>query len=110
MPAQRGRPICACRPFARPHAGALIPERLRGPPRLPGVAEEKESARLEAFSDGVFAFAITLLVLDVGVPRFDHVPATRELLHAILEVRHAYFALLLTFATVYVMWMTHHAM
>jgi uncharacterized membrane protein len=25
-------------------------------------------------------------------------------------VRHAYFALLLTFATVYVMWMTHHAM
>src|SRR5205807_1445089 len=51
-----------------------------------------------------------LLVLDVAVPRFDHIPATRELLQHILELRHSYFALLLTFATVYVMWMTHHAM
>ena len=36
----------------------------------PGVreAEEKETSRIEAFSDGVFAFAITLLALDLKVP------------------------------------------
>jgi uncharacterized membrane protein len=71
---------------------------------------EKESARLEAFSDGVFAFAITLLVLGVAVPNARQAVSTRDVLHAILEARHAYFALLVTFATVYVMWMTHHAM
>jgi uncharacterized membrane protein len=74
------------------------------------VAEEKESTRLEAFSDGVFAFAITLLVLDIGVPRLGAGVSPQALLAAVLEVRHAYFALLVTFATVYVMWMTHHAM
>jgi uncharacterized membrane protein len=83
---------------------------LRAGAGLPSVAEEKESARLEAFSDGVFAFAITLLVLGVAVPSAKTASSTRDVLAAVLEARHAYFALLVTFATVYVMWMTHHAM
>ncbi len=38
--------------------------------------EEKETGRLEAFSDGVFAVAITLLVLTIKIPGVD-VPASQ---------------------------------
>ena len=37
------------------------------------VAEEKETGRVEAFSDGVFAIAITLLVLDIKVPQLESI-------------------------------------
>ena len=38
--------------------------------------EDKETGRLEAFSDGVFAVAITLLVLNIKIPGVD-VPASQ---------------------------------
>ena len=40
---------------------------VRGPNRWWGVAERGDTGRLEAFSDGVFAIAITLLIPDVRV-------------------------------------------
>jgi uncharacterized membrane protein len=64
----------------------------------------KETARLEAFSDGVFAIAITLLVLDLKTP------AQSPLLDALLAQWPVYVAYVLSFAFILVMWVNHHWM
>ena len=61
-----------------------------------------ESRRNEAFSDGVFAIAITLLVLDLRLPGGGTL--TRQLLH----VWPQYFAYVVSFLTMGIMWMNHH--
>jgi TMEM175 potassium channel family protein len=62
-----------------------------------------ESNRVEAFSDGVFAIVITLLVLDLKAP------ATRgAMLHDLLAQWPAYLAYLASFAYVGVIWINHH--
>lgn len=65
-----------------------------------------ETARVEAFSDGVFAIAITLLVLDLKVPR-DLAP-TASLTGALLRQWPSYFAYLTSFLTIGIMWLNHH--
>lgn len=67
---------------------------------------DKETGRIEAFSDGVFAIAITLLVLDVKVPKPEE---TTRLLPALLAQWPAYGAFLVSFLTILIMWMNHHA-
>src|SRR5215475_4195702 len=48
-----------------------------------GVAERGDTARLEAFSDGVFAIAITLLILEVRVEQSPEESLTAALHHAL---------------------------
>ena len=71
-------------------------------------AEEKETDRLEAFSDGVFAVAITILVFGITVPR--GLPPGQRLLPALLAQWPAFLAFLTSFATVGIMWINHHAL
>lgn len=68
--------------------------------------QTKETGRIEAFSDGVIAIAITLLVLDIRVPR--ELPEGARLLDALLAQWPSYFAFITSFATIGVMWMNHH--
>jgi uncharacterized membrane protein len=68
--------------------------------------DEKESGRLEAFSDGVFAFAITLLVIDLRVPA----TAGRTMLAGLLGEWPTFFALVTSFLTILIMWVGHHNM
>jgi uncharacterized membrane protein len=69
------------------------------------VEDHFETGRLEAFSDGVFAIAITLLVLDISVPpeEFD------DLLAGILDQWPSYLAYLTSFLTIGGVWLVHHA-
>jgi uncharacterized membrane protein len=60
--------------------------------------------RLEAFSDGVFAIAATLLIIEVGVAAHD-----RSLGDALLHSWPEYAAYAISFLTIGVMWVNHHA-
>ena len=63
--------------------------------------------RLEAFSDGVIAVAITLLVLNLGVPD----PAsTPHLAHTLGTKWPEYAAYAISFLTIGIIWLNHHAM
>ncbi len=70
-------------------------------------SQERETGRLEAFSDGVFAFAITLLVLGLKDPVSS---AGTSLFRGLLGEWPTFFAFLTSFATELIMWMNHHNM
>ena len=58
-------------------------------------------ARLEAFSDGVIAVIVTVLVLELKVPEMDGLPGMRLVLPTI-------FLYLLTFVQIGIYWVNHH--
>lgn len=62
------------------------------------------TARVEAFSDGVFAIAITLLVLEIGVPESDF----GDLWRGILDQWPSYLAFATSFLTIGAFWLLHH--
>ncbi len=73
------------------------------------LREEKETGRIETFSDGVFAIAITLLVLDIKVPHhIQSLPFYTRLIDALLQQWPAYLAYLISFVTILIMWVSHH--
>ena len=63
-----------------------------------------DTRRVEAFSDGVFAIAITLLVLDLTVPEFK----SGRLLHDLAHLWGAYIAYVSSFLYIGVIWLNHH--
>ena len=67
--------------------------------------DEKETGRIEAFSDGVYAIAITLLVLELKVPHGLDAPGLRA---ALVQQWPAYVAFLVSFLTIGIMWINHH--
>ena len=68
---------------------------------------EKETGRIEAFSDGVFAVAITLLVLDIHVPALGTLPPG-GLNAALLALWPTVGAYVVSFVTILIMWLNHH--
>jgi uncharacterized membrane protein len=70
--------------------------------RIPSSTSE----RLEAFSDGVIAIAITLLVLEIEVPDVED----GGLIDALAENWPSYVAFILSFVVIGIMWVSHHSM
>ena len=71
--------------------------------------DAKETGRVEAFSDGVFAIAITLLVLELKVPHVGD-GGNGRLAAALLAQWPSYLAFVTSFATILIMWVSHHHM
>jgi uncharacterized membrane protein len=67
---------------------------------------DMSKSRMEAFSDGVIAVAITLLVLNIVVPR----PGEGHLAHELVEQWPSYAAYATSFLTIGIIWINHHAM
>src|SRR5215208_4910560 len=68
-------------------------------------------ARTEAFSDGVFAIVITLLILEIKVPPPSSIPADQvahELPHRLWELKAMFIAYVLSFFIVGTFWVAHH--
>lgn len=62
--------------------------------------------RTGALSDGIFAIAATLLVLEIHAPD----PASPDLWRALAEEWPAYLAYIISFATLGIVWVNHHAL
>jgi TMEM175 potassium channel family protein len=71
-----------------------------GPPSV-----HRDTSRLVAFSDGVFAITITLLVLEIRPPTDD-----KNLLHGLLALWPSYLAYAVTFLFIGQVWVNHHVM
>ncbi len=66
-----------------------------------------ETQRIEAFSDGVFAIAITLLIIEIGVPQ---VTGKESLSGALGDLWPSYGAYVLSFIMIGIYWANHHSL
>ncbi|BDU26217.1 MULTISPECIES: TMEM175 family protein [unclassified Flavobacterium] len=69
---------------------------------------EKETVRIEGFSDAVFAIAITLLVLELRAPEANIVKNGTQLLDFLQGEWTTYLAFTLSFFSIFIMWVNHH--
>jgi uncharacterized membrane protein len=65
--------------------------------------------RIEAFSDGVFAIVVTLLVLDLKVPALAVKASSGELGHGLVALLPSLLSWLISFIIVCKFWINHHA-
>lgn len=72
------------------------------------MAEANINSRLEAFCDGVFAIAITLLVIDIRIPATAKINNTADLWLALKHIAPSIFTFLLSFGVILITWVNHH--
>ena len=72
------------------------------------MADPHPNTRLEAFCDGVFAIALTLLIIDIKIPASGGIGTTRDLWLALRHLGPSIFAFVLSFAIILITWVNHH--
>jgi len=66
------------------------------------------NTRLEAFCDGVFAIALTLLIIDIKIPPTIEINSTAEFWLAIQHIVPSIAAFVLSFIIILITWVNHH--
>jgi uncharacterized membrane protein len=69
---------------------------------------QRDTGRIETFSDGVFAIAMTLLILEIRVPQPPGPTEPVDLTRALLDLWPSYLAYVLSFVTIGIYWARHH--
>lgn len=72
------------------------------------MSETNPNTRLEAFCDGVFAIAITLLIIDIKIPSTKEINNTADLWLALKHIAPSIFAFILSFIIILITWVNHH--
>lgn len=72
------------------------------------MSETNPNSRLEAFCDGVFAFALTLLIVDIKIPSSVSINDTADFWSALKHIAPSILAFLLSFAIILITWVNHH--
>lgn len=75
----------------------------------PAEMQQKETLRIETFSDGVFCIAVTLLSIEIGVELHGNA-TNKELTHALLAKWPIYLAYVISFVNVLLAWIGHHSL
>ena len=73
------------------------------------MAEANPNSRLEAFCDGVFAIALTLLIIDIKIPSTEKINTTSDFWLALKHIAPSVLAFVLSFIIILITWVNHHA-
>lgn len=73
------------------------------------AGSSSDTSRLEAFSDGIFSVAITLLGFQLVVPVLKEPATNGRLWSAFLAHWPSYLSFVLSFTSILIMWINHHA-
>lgn len=66
------------------------------------------TTRIEAFSDGVFAIVVTLLVLEIRVPHLPENFTTKDVISELIHLLPKFISFALSFAVIAIYWANHH--
>jgi len=72
------------------------------------MSEANSNSRLEAFSDGVFAIALTLLIIDIKIPATERINNTADFWLALKHIAPSIYAFILSFIIILITWVNHH--
>jgi uncharacterized membrane protein len=72
------------------------------------MAEINPNSRLETFCDGVFAIALTLLIIDIKIPSSVEINTIHDFWLALKHLAPSIFAFILSFIVIFITWVNHH--
>src|SRR6476620_8559633 len=72
------------------------------------MSETNVNARLETFCDGVFAIAMTLLIIDIKIPSTAEIHTVSDFWNALGQIIPSISAFVLSFVIILITWVNHH--
>jgi uncharacterized membrane protein len=73
------------------------------------MTDTHPNTRLEAFCDGVFAIALTLLIIDIKMPSSEVIGTSPEMWRALRHLGPSILAFVVSFTIIFITWVNHHA-